>query len=184
MNSDKISASVLRKFVLYDAESGVLTWVERTQDLFSHCKNPAHQCRAWNAKYAGTVADTSDGQGYIRLDILGRKMRAHRIAWAMFYGVWPENFIDHINGVRGDNRIANLRDIQKAENHKNAKRPANNTSGHVGVGWNKTLQKWVASITVNQKKRHLGVFDNIADAVAARATANSEHSFHINHGRG
>ena len=91
--------------------------------------------------------------------------------------------IDHENGDRSDNRIANLRDVPPSENMRNVKRHITNTSGHVGVFWYKPRNKWVARITVNYTLHHLGYFTDIADAIAARKAAEIFYGFHKNHGR-
>ena len=87
------------------------------------------------------------------------------------------NEIDHINGDKIDNRISNLRDVTKLENAKNASISANNTSGFNGVYWVKTKGVWVAKIWTQGKLKHLGYFDKIQDAVAARKLANKKYGF-------
>jgi hypothetical protein len=184
MKRDQITPKVLRDLLSYAPETGVLTWSARRPEVFDGgSKSPEHLCAIWNAKYAGTLADTQDGQGYVRLSIFEIKIRAHRAAWAIYYGDWPSNFIDHINGVRSDNRINNLRDVPRALNQRNMKLAKNNTSGTVGVTWNKALEKWEAKIQVNGKTKYFGVFSNKDDAIAARLSASVSNNFHINHGR-
>lgn len=183
MNRSEITPNFLRKLLSYDPDTGALTWRARTAEMFSGCSNPIHQCNAWNAKYAGTLTDTQDGQGYVRLSVFDVKIRAHRAAWAIYYDEFPMNFIDHINGVRSDNRINNLRDVPKILNHRNMKLAKNNTSGSVGVTWNKALKKWEAKIHVNGKTKYLGVFLDRDDAISARLSASASNNFHINHGR-
>lgn len=97
----------------------------------------------------------------------------------MHYGNWPQH-IDHINGDRLDNRIENLREVDRAENMKNMRMPADNTSGFVGV--TRHYEKWKAQITVNGKHIYLGRFDHKKDAIAARIAANRKFGFHENHG--
>jgi hypothetical protein len=113
----------------------------------------------------------------------GKKIKAHRAAWLLYYGEWPNDAIDHINGNPGDNRIANLRVVDQLTNQKNAKRPKNNTSGAVGLIILKGSGRWRAAIKVNYQEIHLGVFDRFEDAFRARKAAERKYGFHPNHGR-
>jgi hypothetical protein len=99
----------------------------------------------------------------------------------MVYGDEPQD-IDHINGNRRDNRIANLRAVDRRENMRNARLRSNNTSGIVGVTFSRDRKKWVAQIN-DGKVRSLGRFDKFEDAVEARKAAERRAGFHPNHGR-
>ena len=83
------------------------------------------------------------------------------------YGFMPK-MLDHINRVRDDNRISNLRITTSSINNKNAGIRSNNTSGTTGVRLNKSDQKWYACIAHHGKKKHLGSYSNIEDAIAIR----------------
>lgn len=119
----------------------------------------------------GKIAGCRIKTGYIVVGIEGEYFFAHRVAWAIFYGSWPENLIDHINGDRSDNRICNLREASTKENCRNCKRQRNNVSGHVGVHWHNGDQRWRAQITFEGKRIFLGQFVNFDDAVASYASA-------------
>lgn len=168
---------LLRKLLDYDPDTGILTWRSRSLDL---CKDQRAQ-RIWNTLFAGKQAFDRRLFGYSVGTLCGKSHRGHRVAWAVHYGEWPEGEIDHINGIRDDNRIANLRLATRTQNSKNLKRPANNTSGAVGVGW--TGRKWRAHIKIGGVFHHLGHFDTKEGAVAARKAAEVKHGFHANHGR-
>jgi len=171
MTKDILTPELLRKLLAYDPDTGALTWLFRSNAAF-------------NARWAGTPAFTaSTCRGYRRGRILHNHYYAHRVIWAMTHGAWPENVIDHINGVTDDNRIANLRAVTVQENQRNISMPINNTSGHMGVYWHKSVQKWQAQINVDNKHIHLGSFADKQDAVSARKAAELEYNFHINHGR-
>ena len=120
--------------------------------------------------------------GYIVIGFKGKRYYAHRVAWRIVYGYWPD-FIDHINGDRADNRISNLREVPKQDNHRNMKCFSNSTSKVPGVSFHKQVSKWRAYITVDTKQQSLGCFDTFEDAVAARKLAEQVHGFHKNHGR-
>jgi hypothetical protein len=131
--------------------------------------------RAKQGNRAGVLTN-----GYIQLSIYGEKMREHTAIWIYFHDKEPK-FIDHINGIRDDNRIENLRDVLHIQNCQNQKRKNTNTSGYTGVRHNGS--SWEAYIMVNYKKKHLGSFGTIERAIRAREQANIKYNFHPNHGR-
>ncbi|MDE2436463.1 MAG: HNH endonuclease [Sphingomonadales bacterium] len=137
----------------------------------------------WNAIHAGSVAGGVGNHGYIQVGFAGCRYMAHRIAWAIYHGAWPEDQIDHINQDRTDNRILNLRSVSQTENSRNAKMPKNNTSGFTGIGWHKRDQKWAAYICCDGRQRSLGCFHDLNDAIAVRKAAERAANFHVNHGR-
>lgn len=104
-------------------------------------------------KRAGTVV----GNGYRMLSIGGKRYQEHRVAWFIHYGVWPRA-LDHINGDKTDNRIANLREATTAENGWNSSRRRHNTSGYKGVSLcvPGKGRGWRADIGVNNTKIFLG----------------------------
>lgn len=121
---------------------------------------------------AGSVAGFKHKSGYI---YIGR-YKAHRLAWFFYYGAWPEKDIDHINGIKTDNRIANLRETDDAHNCRNKKHITNHTlSAFRGVTYHKTERskpKWRVRITDNEGKRiSIGLFDSLDEAIAARILA-------------
>lgn len=124
-----------------------------------------------------------DGSRYLRGQVCGVRITCHRIAWALYYGVWPNGQIDHINHDRFDNRIANLREVSCTENLRNAKRSSRNKSGVTGVSWAKSRNKWIAVITDQSKNINLGYFSDFDAAVAARKKAESDLGYHPNHGK-
>lgn len=105
--------------------------------------------------------------GYWVITIDRRPYYAHRLVWLYLYGEFPLNTLDHINGNGLDNNIENLRLATQAQNMQNMAIKINNTSGHVGISWDKANQKWHASITCNRKRQHLGFFVEKQDAINA-----------------
>lgn len=155
--TDKIipSPEELCKLLRYDPETGKLFWRPRTDSFFS-TKGMAPR---WNALYSGAEAFTSlNSSGYYHGKIFGKLYRAHRVAWAISHGAWPENEIDHINGNRIDNRLINLRSATRSENSRNSRIRSDNTSGHKGVRWIKSRCKWEARVRVSGINRHIGYF--------------------------
>lgn len=168
------SAEALRKLLDYNPMTGALTWLAR----------PNAPSR-WNTRYAGREAgllSKSDGYRYISITTEGRKERyaCHRIIWKMTHDVEPEQ-IDHINGVRDDNRLENLRNVPERENHKNIRLYRTNTSGVAGVA--RHGRGWVARIVANGDRLYLGWRRSFEDAVDLRKQAERRYGYHINHGR-
>lgn len=170
----------LRKLVDYNPDTGKLYWKPRYLGMFSLAKNPLLQCNAWNTKYAGKEI-TSCSNGYYLVRINGNGFKAHRVLWALYYGEWPKEHLDHINGIKNDNRIVNLREVSYLENNKNMPLSFRNTSGHMGII--KVGKSWRARVCVDHKYIHLGYFENKEDAIAARKEAEKLYGFHENHGR-
>jgi hypothetical protein len=123
-----------------------------------------------NGKPAGFLNAT----GYRIIEVDGIKLRCGRLAVKLTFGITPPAQIDHINRVRNDDRLVNLRPASAVENARNRGNRDNNTSGVGGVTFNKAHQVWRARIDVNGKRKHLGSFEHFDDAVAARRQAEAE----------
>lgn len=141
----------MRSFLEYNEENGSFYWKRK----------------AARNTIIGSVAGARNDGGYIIIAIRKRKFRAHRLAWLFVHGSPPPGDIDHINGVRDDNRIANLRLATHSQNMANSRVPCTNTSGIKGVVWDKKLNKWRALIKVNKKSKHIGLFEDKEAAAAA-----------------
>lgn len=112
--------------------------------------------------------------GYLVVKIGCRQCKVHRLIWEAVHGTIPKGFeIDHINGVKSDNRISNLRLVTHAQNMQNRKRAhKNNVSSKVkGVYFCKQTKKWRAMISVSGKKMHIGRFGSLMAAKIAYAEA-------------
>jgi hypothetical protein len=168
----------LRSLLDYDPQTGSLTWKERSPEMLTD----AREQHRWNARYAGCPAFTFVNGGYLVGSLLKSQHRAHRVIWKWMTGKDPD-IIDHINGVRTDNRWANLRSTDYAGNAWNTALPRNNTSGCVGVSWVKRQKRWVAHIKRRGEHLHLGFHRTFEDAVAARKAAEIQIGYHSNHGR-
>jgi HNH endonuclease/AP2 domain len=119
---------------------------------------------------AGDIAGTLRPKGYMQISIDGVQYLAHRLAWLYVHGAWPPDEVDHIDTVRNNNCIANLRLATSHDNNGNQSLSPRNTSGLKGVSWHKHAGKWIAQITIGKPKT-LGYFDNKQDAHAAYMTA-------------
>ena len=162
-------AKELHRLMSYDPETGVFTRrVSR---------------RGVKAK-AGMVAGTLNKiHGYCYIQFLDAPKSAHRLAFLYMTGEWPEKQVDHINGVRDDNRWCNLRDVSRTENMRNTSIRSTNTSGVVGVSYASRDKLWSAAISHKGKKVNLYCGKNPYMAVYKRAMAERDFGYHTNHGR-
>ena len=151
----ELTAYRLREVLDYDAMTGIFSWKVST---------------TFRVK-VGQVAGGSDGHGYLRIAIDGRKHLSHRLAWLYQTGAWPRRHIDHINGTKTDNRFANLREATRSQNMSNRGKLATNTSGFKGVTRRHDEKRWRAQIKVHGKIRNLGRFNTPEEAHAAYGVA-------------
>jgi hypothetical protein len=153
---------LIGQLLAYEPETGVLRWkVDRSPRV-----------------RAGDEAGNITGNGYRKLVINKRVIFAHRIAWLLCHGKWPDGYVDHINGVRTDNRIANLRDVSHQANSQNMTRlPKSNKTGVLGV--RKHVDKsgrdrFIPFIKLRGNERKLGTYDTLEEAAAVRRAAAAE----------
>ena len=158
----------------YDPATGIFTWLMR--------EDASANVGTWNARFGGRQAFTSSRAGYLGGTINGVKVQAHRLAYFVGKGVWPD-CIDHINGDRSDNRLANLRSVTLAENNRNHPVQKRNKSGVPGVRLDIRRNRWRAEVTFDGRVEFLGSFVSLDDAIAARMSAQKAYGFHENHGR-
>lgn len=151
-----ITQERLKQVLRYNASTGVFTWVSK----------PAARS---NRVKVGTEAGITNARGYRHIGIDQKKYLAHRLAWLYMTGECPK-YIDHINGVPGDDRWANLRSATMPQNGANSRLPKNNTSGLKGVSWAAKDKKWRAQIC----SAHIGYFDTAEDAHTAYMVAARE----------
>ena len=139
----EITQILLRQHLKYTPETGKFIWLK--------------------GRRAGCPAGSKGTNGYIKIQLLGVCCLAHRLAWLYVHGEFPANYIDHINGVKSDNRISNLRDATASENRQNQRRGNIGTkSGLLGVY--PSGRKWMAMIHVNHQHRYLGTYDSKEEA--------------------
>jgi hypothetical protein len=144
--------------VHYEPSTGIFTWAVSARGIS-----------------AGKVAGSISIHGY-RLIKLGRKpFRAGRLAWFLTHGEWPSGEIDHINGNKLDDRIANLRVVDRAGNSQNkgGAQKNNKSCGLLGVTWNKQHRRWQSKIMANGIRYHVGYFNDPHEASAAYMEAKS-----------
>lgn len=130
----------------YDLEKGILIW--------KNCLS--------KPRLNGTVAGYLDSKGYVSIGIKKIEYKSHRIIWFLMTGKWPKNQIDHINGIRNDNRFCNLREATGSQNNANSSK--RNSTGYKGVC--KNNNKWQSQIKIDGKKIYLGLYDTPEEAHA------------------
>lgn len=169
----------LRSILSYDPDNGNLTWKPRPLDHFVSQRG----CSTWNTRFAGKPAFTALSAGYRIGAVDYQTLKAHRVAWAIYHGEWPEGQIDHIDGDRANNQMVNLRVVDHQENARNQQRRADNTSGVTGVSYAQKERRWYACIRKDGRTIPLGTFVSKELAIAARQAADQRLGFHPNHGR-
>ena len=179
----RIDVPTLRRLLSYDPETGAMHWLPRTPDLFRGADYSSERvCRAYNSKHAGKAAlNTPNRDGYLTGNIWGRHYKAHRVAFALHHGFWPEGEVDHINGDKADNRASNLRDVPRSVNALN--RGWKGASPMRGVRRLSDGHSWQARISKDGKEQYLGSFATAEEAMAARHRAEAAFGYHPNHGR-
>jgi len=155
--SDVVSA------LIYEPDTGLLKW------------------RGGRPKtIKGNIAGYKRDNGYIDVRVNRTLIRAHRLIWLYVYGYLPIS-IDHINGIRDDNRLCNLRECTNGENQQNIKakkRTQEKKSQFLGVSWCKKANKWRAQIRHKRKALHIGYFECEKDAYSAYLSKKSQlHTF-------
>ena len=178
MSKPNPTPEYLRECFRYDESTGKLWWKRRPKSHFKDDASHARSSKKTGRKRAGSI-DASNGYRRVVLD--GRCYREHLVVWAIATGEWPIDDIDHINHVRDDNRISNLRVAGKRHNSKNQSLYKSNKSGVSGVYWHHGA--WKARIRPDGKTVYLGTFRTIEQATAAIEDARSANLFHTNHGK-
>jgi hypothetical protein len=160
MTENILTQQRLKQLLKYDHETGVFTRIGVVRKL----------SRGHIGEVAGTFHSPN---GYIRIGVNYKYYRAHRLAWLYVTGEWPKHQIDHINGIKYDNRWCNLRLATSSQNKYNCKIRQDNKSGYKGVHYQEG--KWIANCTVNKKQYYLGIYDTPLEAHLIRENFAKEH---------
>ena len=165
---DMITFEKAKELFTHDRETGIIKWRKRTRgqraNLVAGCTN-------------------FNGRGYTQINIKGKMYPAHRIAMLLSYGFYGDGLeVDHINHIRNDNRLVNLRFVTAAGNQRNRSRSSNNNSGVIGVYYHKAGRKYVAQIKVDGANIYLGSFVSLEEAAEVRKAAEVKYKFNANHG--
>ena len=154
-NSSTLTYEQVSELLSYDPLTGDLYW-----------KVPC------GGRRMGVPAGSVDAYGYRAVAVLRTTYKSHRLAWLLSYGTWPEHELDHINGVRDDNRLANLRAATREVNAQNLHSARTDSqTGVLGVGWHAKAGKFRARIRANGKQVELGYFSDAETAHQAYVAA-------------
>jgi hypothetical protein len=166
-----ITQSQLKEILHYNPDTGIFTWnITRRNAIKGSIAGYAQKEYRFNYIV-------------IRIGVLGKNYLAHRLAWLYMTGSFPTKQIDHINHDATDNRWSNLQEVTNLQNGRNQSLHSTNTSGHMGVSWNKNKKKWQSIIKVLGKQIWLGYFNTIEEAIQVRKEAEQQYGFHTNMGK-
>lgn len=156
MTDEILTPARLRAALAYDEATGEFRWREKV----------SRKVRV------GAIAGGHHTRGYLHIGLDGRLYLAHRLAWVYSHGVWPDADIDHINGDRKDNRLANLRLATRSENLQNIRTATsrNLASGLLGA-YRSGAGRWTSRIGKGGASQYLGCFATAAEAHAAYIAA-------------
>lgn len=156
----------LFEYLRYNETKGEFTWIKRpNKNIHLH-----------------TRAGTKNSAGYRVISLFGKRYLEHRLAWFFVHGEMPEHEIDHINQIRDDNRISNLRQVTRSENQRNKTRKDSRVD-EIGIWWCRRRKRYIAEITLNGKKVYQKSFKDIDEAIQQRKAKALELGFHDNHGK-
>lgn len=142
ISRDSLTAEMARDRLSYDPSSGLLTWKV----------SPSQNCKA------GSLAGSRMQKGYITIRLFRTGYQAHRLAWLIVCGEWPEQ-IDHIDGDKANNRLSNLREATNSQNQAN--------KPYRGYFYSQRENRFGAATRLHKGKLFLGYFDTAAEARAA-----------------
>jgi hypothetical protein len=131
----------LKRLLLYNPETGLFT-----------------------KRNTGKVYNKPNKVGYIVITINYKTYLAHRLVWLYVYGKFPDKWIDHINRIKTDNRLINLRDVSPSENAKNGNVHKDNITQVRGVSFHKNR---VSPYQARFNSKTIGYFKTIEDAQKA-----------------
>ncbi len=154
-----LTQAELKSYLFYDKETGIFIRIKTTS----------------NRSKINSVAGNVCSNGYMEVRVAGKSYLQHRLAWLYEYGVWPSKMIDHINGVRNDNRIENLREVDFRENTYNSKIRSDNKSGVRCVSWDKARNSWEVRVKIDGKLKHFGNYKYLEDAKSKAEEIRKQH---------
>lgn len=155
-----------KELFTYDRETGIIKWRKR-----------------FNGRQRSDLVAGYSSRGYIWIGFKGKKYPAHRIAMLLAYGFYGEGLdVDHTNHIRDDNRLVNLRFVTRLDNNRNLSTSSRNTSGIMGVTYDKARRKYKVQINVVGANIYLGRFVSLEEAAKARKEAEIKYKYNANHG--
>lgn len=147
-----VSVDRLNELFSYDPETGIVT------SKVNYMK--------WSI--GQKIGHVHGSIGYLRVMVDRHKLYVHRVAFAIYHGVWPESGVDHVNGITSDNRICNIRSANQEKNARNTKLSKANKTGVKGVCFCNRRNKYIASIRANGTDMYLGGYETLDEASNVR----------------
>jgi len=170
-HNDVLTQEYLKELLSYNKESGDFIWLVPYGPMVK------------KGDVAGTIKDGGSGKKYLTIRINRRGYSAHRLACFYVNGEWPENEVDHQDGNGLHNWWDNLELATHTENQRNRRLNKNNKSDVCGVHFEKSRNKWVASIRGNDRQIKLGRHKDKFEAICMRKSAENKFNYHENHGQ-
>lgn len=154
-----LTQDYLKSILNFDSSSGIFYWKVKRPNV-----------------NIGDIANNIGKNGYVRISINNKRYYAHRLAWLYIYGKFPTKHIDHINRIKTDNRIFNLREVTQLENVQNASIRKNKNAQFRGIAFYKKTNKYRARIRHNGKEIYLGYF--LTEEEAYKAYQQAAFAYH------
>lgn len=162
-----ITQEYLKSILHYNPDTGIFTWVKTNK---------------MSCKKTGDVAGKTKIKHYISITIDNYTYKAHRLAWLYMTGSFPNDFIDHLDRVKYNNKWKNLRSVTPAGNCRNRKLKSDNTSGVSGVNFNKASKKWIVRLCVDNDRKYYGAYKTLKEATEVRSREIKKLDFSPTHG--
>ena len=155
----ELTQNDLKEYLSYESETGIFTWI-----------------KSYRNQHIGKKVGSYDKDGYLQIKFKQKLYRAHRLAWLYVCGKFPSTQLDHINGIRDDNSIKNLREVTYAENSQNQRiSHKDSTFGMLGIDFNKSKKRFRARIQINGRRITLGGFGTAEEAYSAYIEAKRQY---------
>jgi len=155
----ELQQSDIKEYLSYDSETGLFTWI-----------------KSYRNQHIGKKVGSYDKDGYLQIKFKRKAYRAHRLAWMYVYGKFPDSQLDHIDGVRDNNAISNLREVTFSENSQNQRNShSDSTYGMLGIDYNKSKKRFRARIMIQGKRITLGGFSTAEQAFEAYLEAKQKY---------
>ena len=168
VSKQDLTQQLVNDYLSYNNLTGELTWIKRPSKKIFKGRRAGHELKS----------------GYRAITFLGTSYQEHHLIWFINYNEWVQE-IDHINQIKSDNRITNLRSVTHQENSMNMKQLDNTITGNQGIYYNRSKDRYTATIRMNGKV----VFSKscaphlVEDLIIERQTKLIELGFHPNHGK-
>ena len=155
---------------------------EQVKKLFTYSHGDLIRLITVSNAVKGSIVGSRSTSGHLNVRAHRREYRVHQLVFLYHHGYIPKE-IDHINGIRDDNRIENLRECTRSQNQYNSIKRKNTTSKYKGVHWNSARRMWMGQLGLNKKQIYLGLFDDEETAAQVVQIARIKHHGEFaNHG--